>query len=162
VKTGEIGHVHFQDVPDMPRELLDNTTGIIPGDGISPLPSILHKLADKDMQGPLSVETVPARSISRRIRTALAKEIRQGRGRHAQSPRAVMTARARCALLITSRGSVPARPRRNQPLPTPVTASVARPAARADADGNGGVPPRFDSGGSASDGRPGTSTGSSR
>jgi hypothetical protein len=30
-------HVHFQDVPDMPRELLDNTTRIIPGDGVSPL-----------------------------------------------------------------------------------------------------------------------------
>ena len=56
VRPGEIGHVHFQDVPDMPRELLDNTTRLIPGDGISPLTTILRKLADKGYAGPLSVE----------------------------------------------------------------------------------------------------------
>jgi 2-keto-myo-inositol isomerase len=56
IRPGEIGHVHFQDVPDMPRELLDNTTRIIPGDGISPLTTILRKLADKGYAGPLSVE----------------------------------------------------------------------------------------------------------
>ena len=56
VKPGEIKHVHFQDVPDMPRELLDTTTREIPGDGISPLPAILQKLAAKGYAGPLSVE----------------------------------------------------------------------------------------------------------
>jgi 4-hydroxyphenylpyruvate dioxygenase len=56
IRPGEIAHVHFQDVPDMPRELLDNTTRLIPGDGISPLTTILHKLADKGYAGPLSVE----------------------------------------------------------------------------------------------------------
>jgi 2-keto-myo-inositol isomerase len=56
IRPGEIGHVHFQDVPDLPRELLDNTTRFIPGDGISPLVTILHKLADKGYAGPLSVE----------------------------------------------------------------------------------------------------------
>jgi 4-hydroxyphenylpyruvate dioxygenase len=56
IHAGEIGHVHFQDVPDMPRELLDNTTRLIPGDGISPLNAILRKLADKGYAGPLSVE----------------------------------------------------------------------------------------------------------
>jgi 2-keto-myo-inositol isomerase len=56
IRPGEIGHVHFQDVPDMPRELLDNTTRLIPGDGISPLTTILRKLADKGYAGPLSVE----------------------------------------------------------------------------------------------------------
>jgi 2-keto-myo-inositol isomerase len=56
VKPGEIGHVHFQDVPDMPRELLDNSTRVIPGDGISPLTAILRKLAEKGYAGPLSVE----------------------------------------------------------------------------------------------------------
>ena len=40
----------------MPRELLDNTTRIIPGDGISPLTTILRKLSDKGYAGPLSVE----------------------------------------------------------------------------------------------------------
>ena len=56
IRPGEIGHVHFQDVPDIPRELLDNTTRIIPGDGISPLNRILRKLAEKEYAGPLSVE----------------------------------------------------------------------------------------------------------
>jgi 2-keto-myo-inositol isomerase len=56
IRPGDIGHVHFQDVPDMPRELLDNTTRFIPGDGVSPLSKILHALADKGYAGPLSVE----------------------------------------------------------------------------------------------------------
>ena len=56
LKPGEIGHVHFQDVPDMPRELLDMTTRVIPGDGVSPLTRILHNLAEKGYAGPLSVE----------------------------------------------------------------------------------------------------------
>jgi len=56
IRPGEIQHVHFQDVPDMPRELLDNATRIIPGDGVSPLHAILHKLAEKNYAGPLSVE----------------------------------------------------------------------------------------------------------
>ena len=56
IRPREIGHVHFQDVPDMPRELLDNTTRIIPGDGVAPLNAILHKLSEKQYAGPLSVE----------------------------------------------------------------------------------------------------------
>jgi len=56
VRPGEIGHVHFQDVPDIPRELLDSTTRLIPGDGVSPLTRILRTLADKGYAGPLSVE----------------------------------------------------------------------------------------------------------
>jgi 2-keto-myo-inositol isomerase len=56
IRPGEIGHVHFQDVPDMPRELLDNTTRLIPGDGISPLTRILGALAKQGYAGPLSVE----------------------------------------------------------------------------------------------------------
>ena len=56
IRPREIGHVHFQDVPDVPRELLDNATRIIPGDGIAPLDRILQKLAEKQYTGPLSVE----------------------------------------------------------------------------------------------------------
>jgi len=56
LRPGEIGHVHFQDVPDMPRELLDNTTRFIPGDGVTPLTRILLKLAEKGYNGSLSVE----------------------------------------------------------------------------------------------------------
>jgi 2-keto-myo-inositol isomerase len=56
LRPGELAHVHFQDVPDMPRELLDNTTRFIPGDGVSPLVAILRKLAEKGYSGALSVE----------------------------------------------------------------------------------------------------------
>jgi len=56
IRPGEIKHVHFQDVPDIPREMLDQTSRIIPGDGISPLNAMLGKLADKGYAGPLSVE----------------------------------------------------------------------------------------------------------
>lgn len=56
IRPGELAHVHFQDVPDMPRELLDNTTRVIPGDGISPFERILRKLSEKGYSGPLSVE----------------------------------------------------------------------------------------------------------
>jgi sugar phosphate isomerase/epimerase len=56
IRPREIAHVHFQDVPDMPRELLDQTTRVIPGDGVSPLNAMLRKLAEKGYDGPLSVE----------------------------------------------------------------------------------------------------------
>jgi sugar phosphate isomerase/epimerase len=56
IRPGEIRHVHFQDVPDMPRELLDNNSRFIPGDGVSPIVPMLRKLADKGYSGPLSVE----------------------------------------------------------------------------------------------------------
>jgi 2-keto-myo-inositol isomerase len=56
IRPGGIGHVHFQDVPDMPRELLDSSTRIIPGDGVSPLTRILGRLSEKGYAGPLSVE----------------------------------------------------------------------------------------------------------
>ena len=56
LRPGEIKHVHFQDVPDMPRELLDTTTRVIPGDGVTPLTPILRKLSDREYAGPLSVE----------------------------------------------------------------------------------------------------------
>ena len=56
IRPGEIGHVHFQDTPELPRELLEQTTRVIPGDGVAPLPTILRKLASKGYAGPLSVE----------------------------------------------------------------------------------------------------------
>lgn len=56
VRPGEIQHVHFQDVPDMPRELLDNNTRVIPGDGVAPVAPMLKKLAEKGYSGPVSVE----------------------------------------------------------------------------------------------------------
>jgi 2-keto-myo-inositol isomerase len=56
IRPGEIKHVHFQDVPDMPREILDTQTRFIPGDGVSPLNAMLRKLAEKGYDGALSVE----------------------------------------------------------------------------------------------------------
>ena len=56
IRNGEIQHVHFQDVPDQPRETLDNNTRVIPGDGVSPIVPILKKLREKGYTGPLSVE----------------------------------------------------------------------------------------------------------
>jgi len=56
IRPGEIHHVHFQDVPKIPRELLDNGTRDIPGDGVSPLARILQALKKKGYTGPLSVE----------------------------------------------------------------------------------------------------------
>jgi len=56
LRPGEIKHVHFQDVPDMPREMLDATTRFIPGDGVSPIDAMLRKLAETGYDGALSVE----------------------------------------------------------------------------------------------------------
>src|SRR5260370_201500 len=55
IRTGEIPHVHFQDVPKIPRELLDNGTRDIPGDGVSPLVQILQALKKKGYIGPISL-----------------------------------------------------------------------------------------------------------
>ena len=75
-KPGEIGHVHFTDVPDMPRELLDNQTRFIPGDGVTPLVKILHKLSEKGYSGPLSVELFLPK-YTQADPFAVAQEIRQ-------------------------------------------------------------------------------------
>ena len=84
IRPGEIGHVHFQDVPDMPRELLDLSTRIIPGDGISPLTRILGKLSEKGYAGPLSVELFLPKfqqgdpyEVAREIRTKSEAVMRQ-------------------------------------------------------------------------------------
>ena len=56
IRPGEIAHVHFQDILDTPRELMDNNGRVIPGDGAAPVVAILRKLAEKEYAGPLSVE----------------------------------------------------------------------------------------------------------
>jgi 2-keto-myo-inositol isomerase len=55
-RPGEIGHVHFQDVPNIPQELMTQVTREIPGDGVAPLDRILKTLAAKGYAGTLSVE----------------------------------------------------------------------------------------------------------
>jgi 2-keto-myo-inositol isomerase len=76
LRPGELAHVHFQDVPDMPRELLDNTTRVIPGDGVTPLTRILRKLSEKGYAGQLSVELF-APKFQQADPFELAREIRQ-------------------------------------------------------------------------------------
>jgi sugar phosphate isomerase/epimerase len=52
---GEISFVHIDDVPAMPRELLEDKHRVFVGDGVLPLEEILRALA-KVYQGPLSFE----------------------------------------------------------------------------------------------------------
>jgi 2-keto-myo-inositol isomerase len=56
IRPGEIIHAHLNDTQDLPRELLDLHSRVIPGDGVAPLTKILRKLADKGYEGPISVE----------------------------------------------------------------------------------------------------------
>jgi 2-keto-myo-inositol isomerase len=56
IKPGEIIHAHLNDTQDLPRELLDLQSRVIPGDGVAPLAKILRKLADTGYGGPISVE----------------------------------------------------------------------------------------------------------
>ena len=56
LEPGELAHAHFQDLLETPRELINNDSRLIPGDGIAPIVAILRKLADKGYAGSLSVE----------------------------------------------------------------------------------------------------------
>ena len=60
---GELAHVHFQDLLEGPRELIDNNSRLIPGDGIAPVERILRKLAEKRYTGALSVELFRAELV---------------------------------------------------------------------------------------------------
>ena len=86
LRPGELAHVHFQDVPDMPRELLDSSTRSIPGDGVAPLVRILRKLSGKGYAGPLSVELFRPEfqkgdpyEVARRIREKAEPVMRQAK-----------------------------------------------------------------------------------
>jgi sugar phosphate isomerase/epimerase len=86
IRPGEIAHVHFQDTADLPRELLDNTTRAVPGEGLTPLARILRKLAEKGYAGPLSVELMAPEfqqadpyELARRIRAKAEPIMRQAR-----------------------------------------------------------------------------------
>ena len=89
IRSGEIQHVHFQDVPDMPRELLDNNTRVIPGDGVAPIGAMLKKLAEKGYAGPLSVELFLPQVPRRRPLRGGAGDQAEVRGRDGQGRRRV-------------------------------------------------------------------------
>ena len=63
LEPGELAHAHFQDLLDGPRELIDNDSRLIPGDGIAPVVRILQKLAEKEYDGALSVELFRAELV---------------------------------------------------------------------------------------------------
>ena len=56
IRPGEIIHAHLNDTQDLPRELLDLQSRVVPGDGVAPLAKILRKLVDRGYSGPISVE----------------------------------------------------------------------------------------------------------
>lgn len=76
LRPGELAHVHFQDLLAGPRELIDNDSRLIPGDGIAPVGAILRKLAEKGYAGPLSVELFRAEIVNGDAAT-VAAEIRR-------------------------------------------------------------------------------------
>ena len=82
----------------MPRELLDQATRVIPGDGVTPLVTILRKLAEKGYAGPLSVELFLPK-FQQGDPFEVAREIRQKvRSRHASGARDLIGSRCRsCA-----------------------------------------------------------------
>ena len=43
LEPGELAHTHFQDLLDTPRELINNDSRLIPGDGIAPVVRILRE-----------------------------------------------------------------------------------------------------------------------
>ena len=49
IRPGEIIHAHLNDTQDLPRELLDMHSRVIPGDGVAPLAKILKKLTEKGL-----------------------------------------------------------------------------------------------------------------
>ena len=64
LQPGELAHAHFQDLLDGPRELIDNDSRLIPGDGVSPLVPMIRKLVEKQYDGALSVELFRSEYVS--------------------------------------------------------------------------------------------------
>lgn len=58
LKTGEVSWVHINDVPEsVPRELLDDFDRVYVGEGVMPLPQILHAIT-RVYAGPVSFEVL--------------------------------------------------------------------------------------------------------
>jgi len=56
LRPGEVMHIHWSDVPHMPRALPDTTSRVIPSEGVAPLARILRKAVEKGYIGPASIE----------------------------------------------------------------------------------------------------------
>jgi len=63
LEPGELQHCHFQDLREGPRELINNDSRLIPGDGIAPVTRIIQKLTEKGYAGALSVELFRAEYV---------------------------------------------------------------------------------------------------
>jgi len=75
IQPGQIIHAHLNDTENLPRELLDQQSRVIPGDGVAPLAKILKKLVERGYRGPISVELFQAK-FQEADPYELAKEIR--------------------------------------------------------------------------------------
>jgi len=57
LRDGELAHLHFEDIPDLPREQLQSQSSrIFPGDGVAPLKRTIEILKRKGYSGPASLE----------------------------------------------------------------------------------------------------------
>ena len=63
LQSGDLAHAHFQDLLDTPRELINNDSRLIPGDGIAPVVRMIRKLAEKEYAGALSVDLFRAELV---------------------------------------------------------------------------------------------------
>lgn len=51
IRPGQIIHAHLNDIQDLPRELLDLRSRVIPGDGVARLAKILEKTCGQGLSG---------------------------------------------------------------------------------------------------------------
>ena len=57
LRDGELAHLHFEDIPDMPREQLNSQASrLFPGEGVAPLKRTIEILKRKGYSGPASME----------------------------------------------------------------------------------------------------------
>ena len=57
LRDGELAHLHFEDIPDAPREQLNSQASrLFPGDGVAPLKRTIEILKRKGYSGPASME----------------------------------------------------------------------------------------------------------
>jgi len=61
LRDGELAHLHFEDIPDMPREQLNSQQSrLFPGEGVAPLKRTIEILKRKGYSGPASMELFQA------------------------------------------------------------------------------------------------------
>src|SRR4030095_16362409 len=61
LRDGELAHLHFEDIPDMPREELNSQQSrLFPGEGSAPLKRTIEILKRKGYSGPASMELFQA------------------------------------------------------------------------------------------------------